>query len=111
LKAAKGHYLLKIAETMSICNIERSIYEPLGIAKLRTICKLDPVKDYNNVDGAVIINDLIKVAMDVSIESLKESIDNVQGKTGDDQECWLNVAMTRAARDKVVSLRLKRCRR
>lgn len=101
LKAAKGHYLLKIAETMSICNIERVVYEPIGIAKLRTICKLDPVKDYNGAAGAGLIKNLIEVAPDVSIEALKESVDNLQGKTGDDGEVWLNLCMTRAARDKV----------
>jgi len=111
LKKAKGHYLLKIAKTMSICNIERSIYEPIGVAKLRVITKIDPLADYSGAAGADIIKALIEelsgTPEETSIEALKESIDKLLGKTGDDTECWLNVSMTRAARDKVVKPALK----
>jgi hypothetical protein len=107
LKPSKGHYLLRIAKTMAICGIPREVFEKLGIAKLRTITKIDPLKDYNGKPGAEIVKQLIYVAEDVSIESLKESVDAAQGKTDGNEECWLNLCMTRDARDKVAKPALK----
>ena len=43
LKLTKVYYLAKIGEVMSACGIPRTEYEPIGIAKLRVITKLEPL--------------------------------------------------------------------
>ena len=43
LKKRKAQYLERIAEVMTLSNIERAEYEPIGIAKLRAITRLHPL--------------------------------------------------------------------
>lgn len=102
LKVSKGRYLVKIAETMAICQIPRSEYESVGTNKLRAICKIDPLKEYQGKGGAEYVKGLVENANSVSVESIKEAVESLQGKTAEDADTWLNISVKRAARDNTI---------
>src|SRR5208337_5475809 len=41
LKLSKAYYLVKLVEVMTACQIPREVYEPVGIAKLRIVSRID----------------------------------------------------------------------
>ena len=108
LKLSKTYYLAKIGDVMSACGIPRAEYEPIGIAKLRVITKLDLF----DKDGKVITHDgitmveVVKAIADTAavtdIEQIEAVVDKLQGKTGDNAEVWLNFKVKKIVRDNVV---------
>jgi hypothetical protein len=93
---------VRIIEAMMIAGVPREVYEPVGIAKLRVIAKLEPTEEYKGKPGATYIKALTETAAEAELDTLKEVVDLLQGKTGDDAVVWLNIAVNKAARDKVI---------
>ena len=109
LKITKLYYLVKIVENMDGAGVSRDEYEPVGIAKLRLISKVDLFTK----DGGVIWNTpeltmaecvkgLVEKAKDLSLEEVQQVVEKLRGKTGDDATVWLNIAITKAAREIVL---------
>lgn len=110
LKSSKGHYLIRIVNSMLVANIDRVVYEPVGIAKLRVITRLDPLADYDKVPAVDIIKNLVEVAKDVDVEVLEEAVAKYLGQTEEEAQVWLNVKMNKSARDNVVKSALEKAR-
>jgi len=102
LKTSKAYYLVRIVENMMIAGVPKEVYEPVGIAKLRVISKLDPTKEYQGKPGTAFIKALTETAKEVEMETLKEAVDHLQGNTGENAIVWLNVAVNKSARDLVI---------
>jgi hypothetical protein len=108
LKSSKSYYLVRIVKNMTEAGLTREQYEPLGIAKLRVISKLDLVEEgkpvlYNDLPMTDYIKELVTTAAaNMSLEEVEQVVDKLQGKTGDDAMVWLNISMKKAARDNVV---------
>src|ERR1019366_2752105 len=45
IKISRVYYLVKLVEVMNAVGVPREAYEPVGIAKLRSICRLDLIED------------------------------------------------------------------
>lgn len=102
LKISKSYYLVRIIDSMLISGIDKSVYEPVGIAKLRVISKIDPVKDYQGKPGAEYIKGLVENAPNVEMELLKEAVATVMGQTGDEARVWLNISCGKSQRDDTI---------
>ncbi len=106
LKSSKGHYLVRIAQTMEDVGIPRMEYEAVGIAKLRAICRLDlqdsegNPKQYEGKPAADVIKDLIQQAPAHSPEAVDETVKKLQGLMGEDARVWQNICLTVAQRKK-----------
>ena len=106
LKSSKGHYLVRIAQTMEDAGITRTEYDPVGIAKLRAICRLDlrdsegNPKQYEGVPAVEVIKDLIQQAPAHSPEAVDETVKKLQGLMGEDARVWQNICLTVAQRKK-----------
>lgn len=102
LKVTKSYYLVRIIEAMTLAKVPKEVYEPVGIAKLRVITKLEPTEEYQGKPGTAYIKAMTETAKEVELDTLKEAVDVLQGKTGDDAVVWLNVAVNKSARDNVI---------
>lgn len=102
LKASKGYYLIRIVEAMTFAGIPRSVYEPIGLAKLRIISRMK-FDGPNAVENPVeTLQALIDAAPTMTLEELNQQIATAQGLTGEDAMVWLNITLKKAARDNVV---------
>ena len=109
LKVTKSYYLVRIVEVMTDAKVTRSEYEPVGIAKLRLISKLDvldkdgkPIEYGEGVMMGDLVKSLVKDAPTIDPEEVAQVVAKLQGKTGDDEMVWLNIAVTRIVRDNIV---------
>jgi len=108
LKVSKSYYLVRIVENMTTAGLARAQYEPLGIAKLRVISKVNLIEN----DELVMYNDLPMIdyihewvtstAKDMSLKDVEQVVDKLQGKTGDEAMVWLNISLKKTARDNTV---------
>lgn len=109
LKLRKAHYLARICEVMNECNIPRSEYEQVGIAKLREISSVDLDGSFTNHNtGEVkpmkeIIPLLVESGKTVSLEAVKEQVRTLKGLTGENELVWLNICVKKEVKDKVVN--------
>jgi hypothetical protein len=102
LKVSKSYYLVRIVEAMDFAGIPRSIYEPVGLAKLRVISRMK-FDGPNAVENPVEkLQALVETAPTLSLEELGQQIAQAQGLTGDDAMVWINITLKKAARDEVV---------
>lgn len=113
LKASKAYYGVKMVEVMEQCGINRAVYEPVGLSKLRIITRVkveDEGKDtlFNGVPVKIIVKDLIEQHEKWTPEQLELKIKEVQGLVGDNASAgWINFPVTyaqKAAWEKAVSL-------
>src|ERR1700676_3599784 len=74
LKTTKAYYLVRIIDSMIISGVPENVYEPVGIAKLRVIAKLEPTEEYQGKPGATYIKALTETASEVEMETLKEAV-------------------------------------
>lgn len=107
LKFTKAYYLCRIVESMTAAGVPRAEYEPLGIAKLRVIAKIEALKEYpepsgSTVAGKTLIGCLVMQAADgKGLEHLKKAVADIKGETGDEAMVWLNVSIKQGAREVV----------
>jgi hypothetical protein len=105
LKITKLYYLAKIAETMEGAGVSRVEYEPVGTAKLRLIAKINLFDKegnavmYGDLTMAECVKGLVEKAKDLSLEEVQQVVEKLRGKTGDDAIVWLNIGVTKAARE------------
>jgi hypothetical protein len=98
LKVSKSYYLVKIQEAMNAAGVPRDKYEQVGIAKLRSISRID-LKESDAVEK---IKALVDGAGQMDLEAVSQSVATAQGLVGDDAMVWLNITLKKAARDEVV---------
>jgi len=111
LKLSKAYYGVKIVEIAEACEIPRVVYEPLGIAKLRLISRIDLVDNENKpkmydlgtglpVTGVEVVQAIMKHAETQSPDELEKFVRKVNGQVGDNAPTWVNIAMTEGQRAK-----------
>lgn len=98
LKSTKSYYLVRIIENMMIAGVPKEVYEPVGIAKLRVIAKLNPTEKFEDKPMVKYIKSLTETAKDVDIKTLKEAVAHLQGQTGEEERVWLNVSVSKSQR-------------
>lgn len=108
IKPRRAQYLTKIVETFSALGIERTVYEPLGIAKLREITSLDYQAEYTNpltqekTPMSAFIAELVQNGADMELEEIKKTVRTLKGFVGQNDLCWLNLSVTRSVLDNTV---------
>ena len=106
LKLSKCYYLAKIVEMAEACGIERAQYEPVGIAKLRIISRLDLVdadgqpKMYDGVPATTLIPSILGIAESTSPDAIEATVRKLKGQVGDNAPVWYNISMTEGQRAK-----------
>jgi hypothetical protein len=111
IKLSKGYYLTKIVELMEAASIPRSVYEPVGIAKLRLVSRIDleqqdgQPKMYDlgtglPVQGVEIVKAIMAHAETQDPDELEQFVRKVNGQVGDNAPTWVNIGMTEGQRAK-----------
>ena len=103
LKVSKSYYLVRIIENMTIAGVPKEVYEPVGIAKLRVIAKLEPTETFEGKPMAAYIKSLTETAKDVEIETLEEAVAHLQGKVGEEERTWLNISVSKSQKQVIES--------
>ena len=113
IKLSKLYYLTKMVEVLEQCGIDRSVYEQVGLSKLRIITRVkvtDEGKDtlFEGVPTKLLVKDLIENANKWEPEALELRVKEIQGLVGDNASAgWVNFPVTyaqRAAWEKAVAL-------
>jgi hypothetical protein len=107
LRPTKSYYLSRIVEIMQAAGVARSEYEAVGIAKLRLISKLNVFEEgkpimYGDLTMAECIKAMVEKAHEAEPEQVAQMVAKLQGKTGDDEMVWLNIAVKRIVREKTI---------
>jgi hypothetical protein len=102
IKYTKAYYLVKIKELMLGVELARSVYEPVGLGKLRIISRLDLKGEYKGVPMPQIIKELVLKAGQMSLEEIKLEVETILGMTEDESMVWLNILLKKLARDNAV---------
>lgn len=90
IKQRKARYLVQIAEVMDMVGIPRNTYEPIGIAKLREICSLDPASEWINPDTKEVIpmkdfiTGLTETAVSKDFKDIQKEVKVLKGFKVDD---------------------------
>jgi hypothetical protein len=85
---------------MEACQIDRATYEPVGIAKLRLISRIETAnpdgtpKMYDGATGVEIVNAIIENASTATFENIEDFIYKVKGQVGEYAPTWNNISMT-----------------
>jgi hypothetical protein len=114
IKIAKAYYLSRLVDVLEQAGVPREQYEPVGIAKLRLITRLD-VKDKEGKPAmhegkpiSLLIKDLIETADKFTPEDLELKVKTIQGLVGENASGgWVNFPVTFAQRaewEKAVAL-------
>ena len=102
LRYTKSYYLVAIATLMRGADIPRSIYEPIGLGKLRVISKLKLEGEFRGVPMPLVIRELTDKATHMSLEEVQLEVDTILGLVADESLVWLNIHLTKLARDNAV---------
>lgn len=104
IKYTKCYYLVAISELMQMADIKRADYEPIGLAKLRSISRLQKVisGEYNNIPMVMVVRDLAQRAKDMTPEDVTLEVEKILGLTEDESMVWLNIKIKKSARDNVI---------
>jgi hypothetical protein len=103
IKPRKIQYLTKMAEVMHAVGIDRSVYEPLGIARMREITSLDPDATWINPNTKAetpmkeFIVGFVEAGESITTEQLKQNVKTLKGLTGENDIVWWNLPFTRSA--------------
>lgn len=108
LKDRKAEYLPKIVRVMRAVNIDRKVYEPLGIGRLREITSLKPSDTWKNPETgeetpmSVFIVGFVEKGEDMPFEELQQHVRTLKGFVGENDVTWLNVCLKRTVLDSTV---------
>jgi hypothetical protein len=102
IKYTKSYYLVKIVELMKGIQLGRSVYEPVGLGKLRVISKLSLEGEFKGVPMPQVIKDLTEKAHQMSLEDVTYEVDTILGLTEDESMVWMNIHLKKLARDNAV---------
>ena len=106
LKLSKAYYGVKLVEVMEACGIPRAQYEPVGIAKLRLLSRVDLVdaegeaKKFNGIPVTLLIKNMVETADSLSPDTIEAEVRKIQGLVGDNAPEWENIPMTAGQRAK-----------
>ena len=111
LKLSKAYYLTKLVEVMTACAIPREVYEPVGIAKLWIVCRVDTVNQDGGpkmydlgtglpVTGVEVVQAIMKHAEAQDPDELEQFVRKVNGQVGEYAPEWENISMTKGQREK-----------
>lgn len=121
IKKRKAQYLERIAEVMTLSNVSREEYEPLGIAKLRIITRLNPltkegaVNMYTNpttsesfpmADYVVGLVEQAKEGADVA--TLEKGVRVLLGEVGENDMVWRNFRLPRLVDENTIAPALEK---
>ena len=102
IKYTKSYYLVRVVENMKAAGLERAVYEPVGLGKLRIISRLKPDTEYNGTPVSLLIRELTLKATDMSLEEVQFEVDTILGLTEDESMVWLNIRCKKSAREDVI---------
>lgn len=121
IKPRKAQYLERIAEVMTLANIPREEYEPIGIAKLRVITRLNPltkegeVNTYTDpvtqekvpmVDYIVGITEQALAGRDV--KAIEKDVRVLLGEVGENDMVWRNFRLPRSVDENTIAPALEK---
>jgi len=106
LKYSKSFYLVRIVENMKAAALERSVYEPVGLAKLRLIARIDPAGEFEGTPMPMVIRELTLKAKDMTTEDVQLTVEKILGLVEDESMVWINFHLKKSARDNVVKVAL-----
>lgn len=102
MKAVKCYYLVNIIINMNAAGLSREEFEPVGIAKLRAIARLDPEGEFNGTPMPLVIRELTLKAPQMSAEDVQVEVEIILGKVGDESMVWLNVHLKKLSRENII---------
>jgi hypothetical protein len=102
IKYTRAYYYVKIIELMLGVGLEREVYEPVGMGKLRVISKLNLEGEYKGVPMPLIIKELTEKAEEMSLEEVTFEVETILGLTEDESMVWLNIHLKKLARENCV---------
>jgi peroxiredoxin family protein len=114
IKVSKCYYLVKLVDVMEQCKIDRTVYEPVGLAKLRIITRVKVIDDegkpttFEGVPVSLLVKDMVDKASTWTPEALDLRVKQIQGLVGDNASAgWINFPVTyaqKAAWERAVKL-------
>lgn len=102
LRYTKAYYLVKIRELMLGIGLDRAVYEPVGMGKLRVISKLNLEGEYKGIPMPLIIKELTEKAGEMSLEEVTFEVDTILGLTEDESMVWVNIHVKKLARENCI---------
>jgi hypothetical protein len=117
IKRRKGQYLERITDVMEQVDIERTKYEPLGIAKLREITSLDPNSIWKNpTTGAEtpmkdFIHEFVNEGATMSQTEIHEHVQTLKGFTGENELVNKTFAWLKSTYEEVIEKALELAKR
>ena len=121
IKKRKAEYLERLARVMALSNISREEYEPIGIAKLRVITRLNPltkegaVNMYTNTvtqesfpmaDYVVGLVEQAKAG--ATAEALEKGVRVLLGEVGENDMVWRNFRLPRSVDENTIAPALEK---
>jgi hypothetical protein len=110
-------YAEKIANVMEAVGIPRTVYEPLGRARLRLITSLKPQEIWTNphtgekIPMRTFIAGFIERGKELPFEDLKQHIRTLKGFVGENDLVWLNLCLKRSVLNSAVRPALDQAKR
>jgi hypothetical protein len=102
IKYTRAYYYVKIVELMKGVGIGRTVYESVGMGKLRVISRLELEGEYKGVAMPLIIKELTEKAEGMSLEDVTFEVETILGLTEDESMVWLNIHLKKLARENCV---------
>lgn len=120
MSVSKAKYLSRIGEVMSHPNVKipRAQYEPLGIAKLRSIVSLDPEATYKDPTDptaepapmADYIRGLVVDGPGMKLEQVEQYVRTLKGLVGENDQTHLNLVFLRHTLDGTITPAIEKMR-
>ncbi len=117
ISVRKAQYLSCIGEVMSHpkINIPRADYEPVGIAKLREICSLNPESVYRTPEGedvpmADYIRGFIYDRVGDKIEAIQRDVRILKGLIGENEQARFTLMVSRLVLEQVINPAIEKLR-
>jgi hypothetical protein len=121
IKPRRAQYLERIAEVMALSNISREEYEPIGIAKLRVITRLNPLTKEGvvNIYTNPVTNEAFPMADYVvglveqakagaTVEVLEKGVHVLLGEVGENDMVWRNFRLPRSVDENTIAPALEK---
>lgn len=121
LKKRKAQYLERIAEVMTLSNIERAEYEPIGIAKLRAITRLHPLTKEGAVNmytnpvtqeshpvAEYIVGITEQALAGWDIKDIEKDVRVLLGEVGENDMVWRNFRLPRVVDENTIAPALEK---
>ena len=121
IKPRRAQYLERIAEVMTLSNIERAEYEPIGIAKLRAITRLHPLTKEGAVNmytnpvtkeshpmAEYIVGITEQALAGRDIKDIEKDVRILKGEVGENDMVWRNFRLPRMVDENTIAPALEK---